>query len=97
MSVEIIYETHATTTDNELGIATGWLPGRLSEAGRRQARELGIRRRADDIAAIFVSDLARAVATAEIAFSGNRPFRQQMGSRPSAQRGPTGTSGRCPI
>lgn len=27
MTVEIVYETHSTTTDNEAGIATGWLPG----------------------------------------------------------------------
>lgn len=69
MTVEIIYETHSTTTDNENGIATGWLPGQLSEAGRMQARRLGERRRADSIDAVFVSDLRRAVETAEIAFS----------------------------
>lgn len=71
MTVEIIYETHSTTTDNEAGIATGWLPGRLSESGRRQAEELGKRRRGNGIAAVFVSDLARAVETADIAFSGS--------------------------
>jgi broad specificity phosphatase PhoE len=71
MAVEIIYETHSTTTDNEAGLATGWLPGRLSEEGRRQARELGERRRDGGIAAVFVSDLARAVETAEIAFDGS--------------------------
>lgn len=70
MAVEIIYETHSISTDNEAGIATGWLPGRLSATGRRQAAELGARRRDDDIAAIFSSDLARAVETAEIAFAG---------------------------
>jgi broad specificity phosphatase PhoE len=68
MVVEIIYETHATTTDNERGLATGWLPGQLSEKGREQARALGERRRQDPIAAVFVSDLARAIETAEIAF-----------------------------
>jgi alpha-ribazole phosphatase/probable phosphoglycerate mutase len=69
--VEIVYETHSTTTDNEAGIATGWLPGRLSEAGRGQAVRLGERRRNDGIAAVFVSDLARAVETARIAFAGS--------------------------
>jgi alpha-ribazole phosphatase/probable phosphoglycerate mutase len=71
MTVEIIYETHSTTVDNETGIATGWLPGTLSAAGRDQARSLGKRRRDDGIHTIFVSDLARAVETAEIAFSGS--------------------------
>ncbi|MDT5035592.1 MAG: 2,3-bisphosphoglycerate-dependent phosphoglycerate mutase [Micromonosporaceae bacterium] len=71
MAVEIVYETHATTTDNEAGIATGWLPGELSAAGRDQARELGRRRRGETPTAVFVSDLARAVQTAEIAFGGS--------------------------
>lgn len=71
MPVDIIYETHAISTDNEAGIATGWLPGRLSEEGRRLARKLGERRRADGIAAVFASDLRRAVETAEIAFAGS--------------------------
>ena len=71
MTVDIIYETHALTIDNESGHATGWLPGRLSKTGRRLARELGERRRADAIAAVFVSDLARAVETAAIAFAGS--------------------------
>ena len=70
MAIEIIYETHATTIDNEAGIATGWLPGQLSALGRRQAAELGARYRGQPIDAIFVSDLTRAVETAEIAFGG---------------------------
>ena len=70
MSVAIVLETHSVSTDNELGIATGWLNGRLSERGRRLAQELGERRRTDDIAAVFTSDLRRAVETAEIAFGG---------------------------
>jgi 2,3-bisphosphoglycerate-dependent phosphoglycerate mutase len=69
MTVEVVFETHATSEDNEAGIATGWLPGRLSAAGREQARELGERRRHDGIAVVFTSDLQRAVETAEIAFA----------------------------
>lgn len=68
--VRLIFETHAITTDNEAGIATGWLPGELSEAGRGTARELGERRRDDGIAVIYVSDLARALETAWLAFEG---------------------------
>lgn len=70
MAVDLIYETHSTTTDNEAGIATGWLPGELSEVGREQARELGARWRAPDLAAVFSSDLRRAVDTARLAFDG---------------------------
>ena len=69
--VEIVYETHSTTTDNERGIATGWGSGRLSERGRLQARRLGERRRDDGLAAVFVSDLGRALETVEIAFAGS--------------------------
>jgi len=71
MAVRLVFETHATTTDNEAGIATGWLPGQLSEAGRRTARELGERRRSDGIAVVYVSDLARALVTAWLAFEGS--------------------------
>ena len=79
MSVEIIYETHSVTTDNEAGFATGWLPGQLSDAGRELARDLGRRRRADGLAAVFASDLARAVETAEIAFAGTGiPIHQDL-------------------
>ena len=70
MAVELVYETHSTSVDNERGLATGWRDGALSEEGRRQARELGARRRDDAIAAVYVSDLGRAVETAEIAFGG---------------------------
>ncbi|WP_413807066.1 histidine phosphatase family protein [Streptomyces sp. OE57] len=70
MAVDIAYETHSITEDNENGIATGWLPGRLSAAGRRVAAELGDRRRHDNFAAVFVSDLHRAMETAQIAFAG---------------------------
>jgi alpha-ribazole phosphatase/probable phosphoglycerate mutase len=35
MVVELVYETHSTTTDNESGTATGWLPGRVESGGRR--------------------------------------------------------------
>jgi 2,3-bisphosphoglycerate-dependent phosphoglycerate mutase len=71
VSVEVVFETHSTSEDNEAGIATGWLPGRLSAAGREQARELGERRRDDGISVVFTSDLGRAVETAEIAFAGS--------------------------
>jgi broad specificity phosphatase PhoE/GNAT superfamily N-acetyltransferase len=71
MVVQIVYETHATTVDNENGVATGWLPGELSATGRDNARDLGRRRRDDGIDLVVTSDLARAVHTVEIAFAGS--------------------------
>jgi 2,3-bisphosphoglycerate-dependent phosphoglycerate mutase len=71
VGIEVVFETHSTSEDNEQGRATGWLPGRLSELGRVQAEALGRRRRQDRIAAVFSSDLGRAVETASIAFGGS--------------------------
>jgi 2,3-bisphosphoglycerate-dependent phosphoglycerate mutase len=69
VAIELVFETHSTTEDNEEGRATGWLPGKLSQQGRVQARQLGVRRKDDDIAAVFSSDLARAMETASLAFA----------------------------
>ena len=66
----VVYETHSTSEHNEAGIATGWLGGTLSAAGRAQAVELGRRRRDDGIELVVASDLWRAVETAAIAFEG---------------------------
>jgi len=71
VTVSLVYETHSISTDNETGIATGWLPGKLSEAGRNAARDLGERRRDDGIAVVYVSDLERALETVRIAFEGS--------------------------
>ena len=69
MAIEVVFETHSTTIDNEEGRATGWLPGQLAEVGMEQARALGQRRRSDRITTVFSSDLARAAQTAAIAFA----------------------------
>lgn len=66
-----MFETHSISVDNERGVATGWLDGRLSETGKALAAQLGVRRRDDGIAAVFTSDLDRAVETARIAFEGS--------------------------
>ena len=71
MSVQLVYETHSTSVDNEVGIATGWLGGELSETGREQARRLGERRRNDGLDLVVASDLNRAIETARIAFDGS--------------------------
>jgi len=67
----VVYETHSTSEHNEAGIATGWLGGSLSPAGRAQAVELGERRSDDGIEIVYASDLWRAVETAAIAFEGS--------------------------
>jgi broad specificity phosphatase PhoE len=68
----IVFETHATSVDNEAGLASGWFDVGLSARGEEQARALGSRRRFDDLAAVFCSDLSRARRTAEIAFGDRR-------------------------
>jgi broad specificity phosphatase PhoE len=72
MAVELIYETHSRTVDNERGIATGWLQGELSASGRDFAVELGRRWQDTELATVYTSDLRRARQTAEIAFAGRR-------------------------
>jgi broad specificity phosphatase PhoE len=74
MTVEIIFEYHSTSTDNEAGIASGWRDPPLSDKGREQAKQLGERRRGEPIDAVFCSDLRRAVETAEIAFGAVAPI-----------------------
>ncbi len=44
MAIELVFETHSTTVDNEEGCATGWLPDQLSARRRTQAQQLGRRR-----------------------------------------------------
>ena len=75
MSVELVFETHSLTTDNERGVASGWNGGVLSERGRALAAELGDRRRDDAIDLVVSSDLARAVETARLAFFSGTPLR----------------------
>jgi broad specificity phosphatase PhoE len=68
LPLDIIFEYHSTSTDNEAGVASGWRDPQLSPKGRVQAAELGERRSGERIDAVFCSDLRRAVETAEIAF-----------------------------
>jgi 2,3-bisphosphoglycerate-dependent phosphoglycerate mutase len=66
--MELVFETHSLSEDNDRGVATGWLPGRLSERGRALAQGLGERRRDEGFVAVVSSDLRRAVETVELAF-----------------------------
>lgn len=62
--VTIWFESHGTTPDNETKVASGWKDVDLSELGKKQAQELVERCRDRNLAAIFCSDLQRAVKTA---------------------------------
>lgn len=70
MAIEIVYETHSISQDNERGAASGWRGSELSARGHRLAEELGARRRGDGLTAVFASDLTRAAQTAAVAFAG---------------------------
>lgn len=69
--MKVYFATHSTTTDNEIGVASGWKDVELSQLGIQQARELGDRFEDIRLDLICCSDLERAVETVRIAF-GNR-------------------------
>ena len=66
--MKVYFATHATSKDNEAGIASGWKDVELSELGIQQAKELEERFKDIKIDLICCSDLKRAVDTANIAF-----------------------------
>jgi len=68
--VEIVLTYHSLGEDAQAGFTAGWRQTPLSPAGREEARALGDRWRHERIAAVFSSDLRRAVETAQIAFQG---------------------------
>lgn len=69
-AIHLIFETHATSLDNEAGLASGWFDVDLSPLGEQQAREMGVRRRQDVFAAVVCSNSRRAARTGDIAFHG---------------------------
>lgn len=71
--IEIVFEGHAATHDNERKIASGHYDVDLSESGVKQAIQLGERRKDDTFDVIFTSDLQRAYKTAKIAFGDKFP------------------------
>lgn len=68
MSIEVTYFVHGTTTDNLENKSTGWFPGKLSELGINQSKELrkSIDTKSFDV--VFCSDLQRAVDSANLVF-----------------------------
>lgn len=71
--ITIIFESHATTFDNENHLASGWNDVKLSPLGIKQAEDLRERRKDENFDAIFCSDLQRAYKTAELAFEDKFP------------------------
>ena len=54
--ITIIFESHATTFDNEAYLSSGHNDVALSSLGEKQAKELGERRKNEHFDAIFCSD-----------------------------------------
>lgn len=67
-SVEIIFETHATSLDNERQLAAGHYDVDLSALGKQEAEDLGRRYANETFVAIYCADHRRAIDTAVIAF-----------------------------
>jgi len=74
MSIEIIFEAHGTTYDNEAHLASGHNDVALSPLGEQQSKEMGERYKNDHFDAIFCSDLKRAYKSAEIGFGDKWPI-----------------------
>lgn len=74
--VNIIFESHATTEDNEAKLAAGWHDAALSKLGEKQAEQLGARYAGKHFDAVFCSDLQRSYKTAQIAFGDMFPIIQ---------------------
>lgn len=72
--MKIYFATHATTTDNEAEIASGWKDVELSELGIQQAKEWGILLKDIKIDLVCCSDSKRAVDTVKIAFGDEYPI-----------------------
>lgn len=72
--MKIYFATHATTTDNEAGIASGHKDAELSELGRKQASELKEKLKDIKFDIVFTSALKRSIDTAKIAFGEEYPI-----------------------
>ena len=76
MAVEIIFEAHGTTYDNETHLSSGHFDVELSPLGVKQSKEMGERYKDEQFDAIFCSDLQRAYKSAEIGFGSRFPIIQ---------------------
>ncbi len=72
--IEIIFEAHGTTFDNEDHKASGHFDVELSPLGVQQSKEMGERYKDQQFDAIFCSDLQRSYKSAELAFGEEFPI-----------------------
>ncbi|MFA6461573.1 MAG: histidine phosphatase family protein [Candidatus Woesearchaeota archaeon] len=63
--MRLILTRHGETEENKAGIMQGWLPGKLTKLGQKQAQQLAQRLKWLKIDLIYTSDLARCVDTAK--------------------------------
>jgi broad specificity phosphatase PhoE len=73
MATLITYFVHSITEDNEKGLATGWLPGKLSAEGVKRAQDMREYLKNANFEAVFCSDLARAMHSTELFFENKFP------------------------
>lgn len=74
--IKIIYFVHGTTTDNENNISSGWFDAELSELGVEQSKQLTELTKDKGFAAVFCSDLKRAVDSTRITWGEEYPIIQ---------------------
>ena len=72
--MKIYFAAHATTTDNEAGLSSGWNDAGLSKLGEQQAAALKNYVKNLPITAVYCSDLQRSYETAKIAFGDTLPI-----------------------
>lgn len=75
------FESHATSVDNELGIASGWNDVPLSALGRERAVAPGRRLDVAAFDGVLCSDLQRSYRTAELASGVGAPIMRSKGLR----------------
>ena len=68
MKTKLIYFVHGTTYDNASKKCSGWKQVELNDLGREQALNLGKVNKDLNFDVIFISDLVRAIESANIAF-----------------------------
>jgi len=64
--MRLLITKHGLTVENEQGITQGWMPGRLSERGKKQVFQLISRLKSYHIDVIYSSELARSADTARM-------------------------------